>query len=451
MSRPTRLNRTALALAAACACFAGSAQAASLLTGLGGDSGYGTLAMTPNDDESSSVLNLPFAINFFGNTYTTFFANNNGNITFESPLGDFTPNPFPVANQPMIAPWWADVDTRVAGSTGGGEGGGDEPAAVAAFSQVSAAVAAAAATSATANNVYVASPNASTLVVTWDQVGYYSRNTDLTNSFQLVLRDRSDTGKGNFDIDFRYEQLQWTTGDASEGTGGLAGATGTAAQAGYDAGNQSTFLTLPNSRTDAILNLATTSNVGADTPGLWTFAVRNGDTPGTDPSNPLMPVVVDGSFSFDFNVQANTRYFIDPVVAVGYDYVLTSSDAQQSFASVIASSNVGDGLYDLFLWDGAAYNDSGVNLAAGEEYTFGTGVTRFSLRGIEVSAAVDPTDTSAFVTGLTFSRAGDVNVSQTPLTFTTAVPEPETYALMLGGLAALGLVTRRRRQQQAQG
>ncbi len=41
---------------------------------------------------------------------------------------------------------------------------------------------------------------------------------------------------------------------------------------------------------------------------------------------------------------------------------------------------------------------------------------------------------------------GGPAVLQVDLPFTAAVPEPETYALMLAGLAALGFVSRRRRQ-----
>ena len=79
-------------------------QAIELLSGFGGDAGFGELAMLPNDDDSSNALNLPFGINFFGQDFSHFFINNNGNISFLSPLESYTPIAFPVASQPMIAP-----------------------------------------------------------------------------------------------------------------------------------------------------------------------------------------------------------------------------------------------------------------------------------------------------------------------------------------------------------
>ena len=393
----------------------GTASAASLLSGFGGDSSFGQIALAPNDDRSSNRLDLPFQINFFGNNYNSFFVNNNGNITFDGPLITFTPTAFPVSNQPLIAPWWADVDTR-------GRGGLASP---------------------TQNNVYVASPNASTAVITWHDVGYFSGNTDKLNNFQLVLRDRSETGTGNFDFDFRYQQLQWTTGGASEGVNGLGGI---AAQAGYDNGQGSNFLTLPGSRTAAVLDLVNTSNVSEATPGLWSFAVRNGVTPGLSASNPLLPVVVDGSYSFNFNVIIPaTRIFLDPLVAVGYDFESVGQNSP-SFASVLLP-NVGDGNFTLDLWNGSAYAFAD-NLTAGQVYNFAAGgVRRFRIGGIEVDAALDPANTTAFVTGVTFTNAGLGSVLQTPITFdtgVTAVPEPSTYALMLLGMAAVAGASRRR-------
>jgi len=127
-----------------------------ILNGFGGPAGFGELSQGPNDDQSSSQLNLPFNIDFFGSDFSTFFVNNNGNLTFVNPRGQFTPSPFPITNQPMIAPYWGDVDTRGTGA------------------------------------VYVASPNESTVVVTWDRVGYFSFGTNLLNTFQVVLRDRPD-------------------------------------------------------------------------------------------------------------------------------------------------------------------------------------------------------------------------------------------------------------------
>jgi hypothetical protein len=383
--------------------------AADLLTGFGGPEGFGQLAMQSNDDGSSNLLNLPFGIDFFGAQYQQFFINNNGNITFVTSLGSYTPQPFPVSNQPMIAPYWADVDTR------GGVPSGNPPS----------------------NAVYVASPNANTAVVTWHNVGYYGRRTDKLNNFQLVLRNRSDTGSGNFDFDFRYQQLQWTTGDASGGINGLGGVP---AQAGYDDGRGVNYYTLPGSRTAAVLDLVNLSNLSPETPGLWTFAVRNGATPGTSESNPLMPVVINQSYSFSFNVVLNQRVFVDPLVAVGYDFAVNTGP---SFQSVVLP-NVGDGEFELLVWDGSAYVPS-ATLHAGVEYTFGTGgVRRFRISGIETSSNLDPANTSAFVTGLTFSGAGTVDMTQTAVT--VSVPEPTAAAMLLLGLGAIGLARRRAMQ-----
>ena len=391
------------------------ALAVPLLDGFGGARNYGDLAMTPNDDGSSSQLNLPFALNFFGNEYSQFFINNNGNITFNGRISSYTPRPFPVAGQPMIAPFWADVDTR--GVTGGPPG---------------------------SNNVYVASPNADTVVITWDQVGYYSARTDKINDFQLVLRNRADTGAGNFDADFRYNILQWTTGSASGGVNGLGG---TPAQAGFDAGDTTNFLALPGSFTNDVLQLVNTSNVSVATPGLWTFAFRNGGTPpnGSTASNPLLPVATAVGWDFDFGIVLNQRIFIDPVVAIGYDYMVDAGSPL--FASVLLPS-FGDGFYDLLLWDGMDWVFDQV-LSAGVEHAFGgTGVDRFRIAGIEPSANVDPSNPSAFVTGLTFASAGQVSMSMNPIRFDTdptGVPAPGAFGLFAAAALAGAALRRARR------
>jgi Nidogen-like len=381
-------------------------QAASLLTGFGGPVGYGELSQGRNDDGSSNRLNLPFEINFFGNNYSNFWVNNNGNLTFQSALSTFTPQPFGTVNrQPIIAPYWADVDTSCT----------------------------------LCGEVYVASPNANTLVATWDRVGFFPGNASKQNSFQVVLRNRADTGAGNFDIDFRYNTLQWTTGGASGGTAGLGG---TPAQAGFDAGNRVNFLTLPGSRTGQVLDLQNTSNVSSGEPGLYSFAIRNGALPGDSATNPLLPVVVDEGFRFDLNIgDINRRIFIDPILAVGYDYSVQSGP---NFSSVLLPTGIGDDSYDLFSFDTASgtYVDSGTDILGGVVYNFaGGGVNRFSIRGIETSANLNPNDPTAFVTGLTFTNTGSAVVFQSPVvvnTDSTAVPEPFTIVgTMLGGAAAL--------------
>jgi hypothetical protein len=101
----------------------------------------------------------------------------------------------------------------------------------------------------------------------------------------------------------------------------------------------------------------------------------------------------------------------------------------------------------LFLWNGTDYVDSGIVLTGGSQYFFGgEGVDRFSIRGIETSAGLDPQNVTAFITGLTFVSAGSFTGTMTPITVeTTTVFEPATMLLLIAGLAGLAGVRRYRK------
>ena len=228
------------------------ASAAVITNGLGGTAGFGENTLSANDDNSSPQIDLTsiFAggLNFFGITYNSLYVNNNGNVTFDSNQGTFTPFVLTGAtSNPILAPYFADVDTR-GGSTTATPGGN----------------------STGSNLVYWdLDSSTNTFTATWDDVGYFSSSTSLLNSFQLAIIDQ---GAGDFDIEFRYEDINWTTGDASGGSNGLGG---TVARAGWSAGNGINFQEIGASGDQsAMLNLENTSNVG--TAGLYRFEVRNG-------------------------------------------------------------------------------------------------------------------------------------------------------------------------------
>ncbi len=91
-----------------------------------------------------------------------------------------------------------------------------------------------------------------------------------TNTFQCVL---ATDGLKSFAF-FLYAdgEIQWTTGDASSGSGGFGG---TPAHAGFDAGDGVRFALIPESDSPEIINIDTTSNVGV--PGVWAFRVDGED------------------------------------------------------------------------------------------------------------------------------------------------------------------------------
>lgn len=223
-----------------------------LITGLGGVAGFGENVVSRNDDGNSGEVDLSGVfgdgLNFFGTTFSSIYINTNGNISFGSPVGQFTPSQIGSGiATPIIAPYWADVDTR-GGTTTETPGG----------------------TSTGANQIwYDLDETNGVLTVTWDDVGYFSSATNPVNAFQLQLFDR---GGGDFDVVFRYEDINWTTGGASGGSGGLGG---TPARAGYSAGNGTDFFELPSSGDqNAMLDLENAEG-NFDT-GIWAFQVRDG-------------------------------------------------------------------------------------------------------------------------------------------------------------------------------
>lgn len=145
-------------------------------------------AIPRNDDGSYGPIALPFGFDLYGSVYNQVWINTNGNLTFTGAYSTYSPTGFPFS-MPMVAPFWADVDTR---NLGGGQ-------------------------------IYF-KLSATNLIVTWDHVGYYNQKIDKLNTFQVVISDGVDpiTGLGQ-NVCFHYEDMQWTTGDASQGVNGFGG------------------------------------------------------------------------------------------------------------------------------------------------------------------------------------------------------------------------------------
>lgn len=213
-----------------------------VIRGLGGPAGFGDLAMERSDDgvlqiDASGVF--ADGLTYFGNHYagTDIWVGTNGVLTFGA---GFTAYPsvydyHPVAD--MIAPFWADVDTRL-----DGEGAESGP-------------------------IWVdLDPAAGHLTVTWEDVGSYRRQADLTNLFQMRLTDHGD---GDFDIRFAYERIEWTAGTLDGDAGAWAGLSA---------------LRLPDPIALGTAGDALATTVGnTGLTGSWAFQMRDGSIPGYAP------------------------------------------------------------------------------------------------------------------------------------------------------------------------
>lgn len=157
-----------------------------------------------NDDGYTGLINLPFNFDFYGTVQTSCYINNNGNVSFGAPYWQYTSTGFPIGGFPMLAAFWADVDTRNLSS---------------------------------GLMWYKVEPHR--IIVIWDGVGYYFEKADKLNTFELIFTDGTDPliGLGN-NVAFSYDDMQWTTGDVSGGSGGFGG---TPATVGINKGDGITY------------------------------------------------------------------------------------------------------------------------------------------------------------------------------------------------------------------
>jgi len=226
--------------------------ATSIINDLGGTSGFGENVLPVGHGNSSAAIDiLPVfgsqGLNFFGRSYSVLYVNTDGTVTFDGPLSTASPTAITAATTiPLIAAFWADVDTRGAAVTatpGGASTGSDRV-------------------------YYDLDSTNGVLTVTWDDVGYYDRHSDKSNAFQLQL---ISLGNGEFDIVLRYEDISWTTGDASGGSGGLGG---DVAIAGYSNGDGVHFFQLSQSGNQAGMLSLPTAEGGRGIPGVFVFEVH---------------------------------------------------------------------------------------------------------------------------------------------------------------------------------
>lgn len=140
----------------------------------------------------------------------------------------------------------------------------------------------------------------------------------------------------------------------------------------------------------------------------------------------------NGDYTFNVTVTAGTLVYLGPTVATGDEY--QTGAGNPNFASVVMPIGIdSSNTYTLSSCSGASLGA----IAGGQTFTFASGgVSCFKVGGI---TNVDPTDTNALVTGLTFTGSGSFTGT------VDRVPEPASMTLFGLGLAGLGFACRRRK------
>lgn len=129
----------------------------------------------------------PWAFELYGDTYNFFYVNSKGQISFGGDVIDWTPTGFPAAEYNQIAGYWQDLDIRSVGEIMWKR---------------------------TNDAVYV----------NFVDVGYYNNQSDLTNSFQIIITyPGSGVLPDGNNAQLCYLDMNWSHGDVG-GSNGCCGA-----------------------------------------------------------------------------------------------------------------------------------------------------------------------------------------------------------------------------------
>ncbi|XP_071123955.1 protein mesh-like [Mytilus edulis] len=211
-----------------------------------------------NDDGSTAPIPVSSLFPLFNHQHDSLIVNTNGVISFLGTMTTYTPSPFPLASKRrLIAPYWADINTR-----NGGIVWYRETTNITLLQKASDEIKAIFADHYNFRAAWM-------FIATWDNVAFFGANyigKQKRCTFQSVL---VTNGRHSFTI-FLYNKIEWTTGSASGGSSST-GLGGTPAQVGFDAGDGFNFYAIEASRTASVINVTSMSNI--DQPGKFIFRV----------------------------------------------------------------------------------------------------------------------------------------------------------------------------------
>jgi gliding motility-associated-like protein len=150
-----------------------------------------------SDDGYTNLITIPFSFCFYGSSVNQIYVNMNGFITWghghNTVNGEYDAVPFPTTDADIIAPFWADVDTKPA------------------------------------QGLVWYKQTLTYFIIRWDSVGYYDNghgSSSGDDNFEVIVSDGTDPiiPNGN-NIEFCYGNMQWAVGTASGGTNGFGSTT----------------------------------------------------------------------------------------------------------------------------------------------------------------------------------------------------------------------------------